>query len=138
MSKKTIELETLLKHASVHDLHNHVESIQGLTFSSYIDTLLDRYQLSKSNLIQRTHIDRTYAYQLLQGKKRGSKDKIIQFVLAMHCSLEECNRLLLLSDHGKLYAKQKRDSILIYAIETKMDIFATNELLLEFQEDCLQ
>ena len=131
MSKKTGDLEQLLKHDSKHDLKNFIEQSESVTFSLYFDSLIEKYQISKSLCITKSNLDRTYAYQIIQGKRHGSKDKIVQLALGINCTIEECNKLLILSDNAILYPKNKRDAILIYALENKLNVFQTNELLME-------
>ncbi|MDQ0359512.1 hypothetical protein [Breznakia pachnodae] len=136
--KKTEELEKILKHASHHELKEFIDQMEHTNFVEYFEFLLNQYSMKKGEVINNTNIDRTYAYQILQGKKQGSKDKIFQLALGMNCTLYECNTLLQLSDKSRLYPKKKRDMILIYALESKLSVFETNELLNEFQEDILQ
>lgn len=138
MSKKTIELEELLKHASKHDLKQYIEQSTPVTFSDFFDSLINKYKISKSMCITKSNLDRTYAYQIIQGKKQGSKDKIIQLALGLSCNVEECNKLLILSNNSILYAKHKRDAIIIYALEKKLNTFQTNELLMEFNGETLK
>ncbi|WP_277491499.1 MULTISPECIES: hypothetical protein [unclassified Breznakia] len=136
--KKTSDLEQILKHASHQELKNYMNQINDISFIEYFACLLKKYNMSKGEVINKTNIDRTYAYQILQGRKHGSKDKIFQLALGLKCSLYECNTLLQLNDKSKLYPKRRRDSILIFALESKINVFETNELLVEFQEDILQ
>ena len=137
MSKKTGELEQLLKHASKHDLKTLIEQTSPVTFSIFFDTLIEKYQTSKSLCITKSNLDRTYAYQILQEKRHGSKDKIIQLALGLSCTIEEANKLLILSGNAILYPKNKRDAILIYALENKLNVFQANELLIELEEKVL-
>ncbi|MDF9824733.1 hypothetical protein M2475_001269 [Breznakia sp. PF5-3] len=135
---KTTELESILKHSSQDNLKDIVDQLEEITFIEYFELLLVKYKAKKSDVIANTLLDRTYAYQILQGKKLGGKDKIIQFSLGIHCTLDECNKLLQLTNNGKLYAKHKRDAVLIHAIEKKLNVFETNNLLYDYDMDLLE
>jgi len=133
MSIKTSDLEQMLQHASKDSLNEIEQLIESVEFVSELERLLELRQMSKSDIIKNTLLERSYAYQIMAGTKRGSKDKILQICLALNCDLEETNRLLTLSENPKLYAKDKRDLYLIYAINHKYSVMMTNELLEENQ-----
>lgn len=134
---KTIELENSLRHASKDDLELILDSYQETEFTLEFERLLTVKNMTKSDLIKKTTLDRNYAYQIIQGSKNASKNKIIQFCIALQCSLEESNRLLTLSDNSSLYAKQKRDALLIVAIEKQYTVMETNDLLNQFELEIL-
>ena len=58
-----------------------------------------------------SNIQKNYGYQIFDGSKTPSRDKVIALALAMQLTLDEANRLLHLSNNGILYPKIKRDSI---------------------------
>lgn len=55
----------------------------------------------------------------------------------MGLNLEETQRALSIAKEGKLYSKDKRDSILIYSINKKQTVLDTNNLLFEMGEELL-
>ena len=63
-----------------------------------------------------------YGYQIFDGSKTPSRDKVIAIALAMQLTLDEANRLLHLSNNGILYPKIKRDSIIIFGLENNQKI----------------
>lgn len=134
MKIKTENLENQLKHASEDSLEDLITAAQTFDFCNEMNRLLSENNLSKGELIKDTLLDRNYAYQILQGTKMGSKDKILQLCLAMQCTLEETNRLLTLSDNSKLYAKVKREMLIIYALEHGLSVMETNELLSQYEQ----
>lgn len=129
MKKKTTDLQSLLKHASRDELSEMIESIECPEFVSELEKMICTKQTTKGEVIRNTLLERTYAYQIMQGRKQGSKDKIIQICLALKCSIEETNRFLTLTHNPSLYAKDKRDMLIIFAVENQMSVMDTNELL---------
>lgn len=138
MKIKTTQLQEQLKHASKDALDEIVSAMEAVDFSDMMTQLLKGKGLNKSELIQKTNLDRTYAYQILQGTKMPSKDKVLQLCIALDTNIEETNRLLTLSENAPLYAKVKRDSIIIYAIEHHFTLMETNEILNSYNLDILE
>lgn len=131
----TTQLITLLNQNT--PLENILEIIPDLDFVSYLEACLEKKGLKKSKVIAQTNMQKNYAYQICNGTKKGSKDKIIQLALAMHLDLHDTNNLLSLSNNGLLYAKVKKDAILIYALQHHYNLFKTNELLIAQGFDAL-
>lgn len=124
----TAQLITLLNQNT--PLDDILEILPDLDFVSYLEACLEKKDLKKSEVIEKTNLQKNYAYQICNGTKKGSKEKIIQLALAMHLDLHDTNNLLSLSNNGLLYAKVKKDAILIYALQHHYDLYQTNELLL--------
>lgn len=76
-------------------------------------------------------LPRTYAYQILNGTKNPGRDKILALCIAAGVDYEETQRALALSNMGKLYPRRREDSIIIFALEQKLSVLQTNELLYE-------
>ena len=125
---------TILLRGSYYDIHNTINHTFKSKYSirpvSYLEACLEKKDLKKSEVIEKTNLQKNYAYQICNGTKKGSKEKIIQLALAMHLDLHDTNNLLSLSNNGLLYAKVKKDAILIYALQHHYDLYQTNELLL--------
>lgn len=101
------------------------------SFSEYITTFLKEHEISESELIKNSLLPRTYAYQILNGSKNPGRNKVLALCIAAGMNYEETQRALLLSNLGKLYPRRKEDSIVIFALEHKLNVLQTNELLYE-------
>lgn len=128
---KTMDLQQSLKHASKDDLKELIKNTNYLKFSEYINHLITHKNQSKSDIILKSNLDRTYAYQIFSGTKVASKYKIVALALAMNCSLDECNKLLTLSNNSILYAKDEVDALIIFSISNNLSLLEVNELLVE-------
>ena len=64
--------------------------------------------------------------------KYPGRDKIIAIAIACNMNLTECQRALEIAQEGILYAKSRRDSLIIYAINKKMSIMELNGLLEQY------
>ena len=129
----TTQLLKILKNKQDLSLEELLKQLPNLTFIDYINTLLEELNITKSEIIKQTTLDRTYAYQILSGTKVPSQDKVIQIALAMHLDLHQTNILLTLSQNQSLYPKLKRDALIIFAINKHYTVLQTNDLLYEYQ-----
>lgn len=100
--------------------------------------LIDKSSRSKSSIINKADFNYCYFYDIINGRKMPTKDKVIRLALAMKLNLDECQKALKLSGRSALYPRLRRDSILIYAIENQLTIFRCDELLEKYGEECLK
>ena len=140
--KETTELLNILKNAKDMDsLDSYLSSLDDRhpeSLSSYLKQIIKEKAVKPSEIIRKSRIERTYFYQILNGRKNPGRDKIIAIALALELSLEETQRMLEISKEGVLYAKSKRDSILIFAINRRYSLIDTNELLDQHRESELK
>ena len=107
------------------------------TLSNYLAQLLAEKGLSRAKVIEQANLARAYGYQIFQGEKQPSRDKLLAIAFAMHLSLDECNRMLTLAHANILYSKNRRDAILIYGLSKGISIYEVNDLLLSVEEEAL-
>lgn len=107
------------------------------TFPEYLNEQMIAHNITAANLIAAAQIQRNYGYQILDGRRSPSRDKVISLCLAPKLDLLETQRALTLTKNGQLYSKSKRDSILIFAIEKKLSVIDANSLLEELGEPSL-
>ena len=111
-----------------------IDSTDSCLLNEHIKELMKSRQINSSELIRRSRIERTYCYQILNGRKKPGRDKLISIALALNLELNETQRLLEIAKEGVLYVKSKRGSILIFAINQKMSVLDTNFLLTQYEE----
>ena len=116
-----LTLETLLK------------QVPEINFVDYLEALLAKKNMSKSMLINKANLHRTYAYQIFNGTKIPSRNKVIQLALAMQLDIRETNNLLSLSNNGYLYPKVQFDAAILLALKNKYSVLKTNLILEQYQ-----
>ena len=109
----------------------------SLDFNNYFEELLNMKNLKKSTIIEFSNLDRTYAYQILNGKKKPSRDKILQLCIAANLNFDEVQKCLTLGNVGQLYAKSPRDSAIIFGIKNNISLIDINNLLNDLNLDLL-
>lgn len=105
---------------------------------AFWENLITERNYSKSNIINKSDFSYCYFYDVINGRKMPTKDKVVRLGLAMKLSLDECQQALKISGRSALYPRIRRDSILIYAIENKLTIFQCDELLSKYGEEGLK
>lgn len=144
MSEKTTgELLSILTstHSST-DLHQYLREYtcpdDTLSFSRTFSMMAEHHAYSKSEIIRRSNLDRTYAYQILNGTKLPGRDKILALGIGAGFSLREIQKLLECAKEGILYSRSQRDAVIIYGIEHHFTVLQINELLNEHGEKLLE
>ncbi|WP_173327904.1 XRE family transcriptional regulator [Eubacterium pyruvativorans] len=141
--KTTRELsQTLASAQNRSDLDRYIgvlpEQVAGKTFSDYYNALPKVREIPAAELIRRAGIDRTYGYQILNGTRRNpGKDKILRFALAAALTPAETQRALEIAEAPVLYPRNRRDAILLFSLNRKLNVMDTNELLDQFGEEAL-
>ena len=131
MSKNTGELFTeLKKDKNLADWRERNRNEFVLPLNEYLAKLLTEKNLSKSEVIERAGLNREYAYHIFAGvKKNPSRQKLLALAIAMDLNLEEIQYLLRYAGQGILYPRNQWDAVIISAVEQKLNVLQTNELL---------
>jgi len=140
---KTTDIDAALKSASLKDfdkLSKEAIPDESLTLSAYFEKYMKENALERKDVIKRSQIPESYAYQVLNGTKPNpTRDRVIAICLAMHMSLDDANRALKLCDAGVLYSKRLRDALIIIAFNSgEFDVMKLNEKLVEHDMNCLE
>ncbi len=132
-SADTEFLESALMHeVSYDDFEKKYEDELGVgSFIGNLRALIYEKNFDISQMPIKSGISRSYFYQVANGRRQASRDKIILIGISLRASFEEINTLLKSAEKQTLYAKSKRDSVIIYAIHHKYNIESTNKLLME-------
>jgi DNA-binding phage protein len=140
MKKKTQELLTILE--SKDDIYEYfTENCEEIMFDSLQDILeifLKKKGKTKSEVLDAAQLEKHYGYQIFSGMKNPSRDKLIMICFGLELNLDEIQQILKKSAYGTLYPRDRRDSVIIFAIHHKLSIIDTNELLYEMNLKLLE
>ena len=134
MNKTTDELNNELKEAD--DIRRFIakneDELITKKISAFLNEIIDRKNLKKSQIIEAANLHKSYGYELFSGKKEmPSRDVMLRLAIAMGLDLDETQKLLKYSELPPLYARNSRDSVIIYAINNKKNVMNCNLLLEE-------
>jgi len=132
----------LNKLKEAHEIDRFIEENRDAFYSSTIrdhfEMLFQKYSIGRKEAIERSNIERGYAYQILRGEKCAGRDKYIRLAVGIGLTLEDTQRLLTITQNGILYPKVLRDAIIIFGINNHFDIIKLELLLEEKHADPLE
>lgn len=96
----------------------------------HLNTLLVQKGISRADVVRGSLLDRAYVYQIFSGEKTPSRDKLIAIAFGMCLSDDETQKMLKLSGNRELYARDERDTLILFSLQRKKNIFEINELLI--------
>ena len=137
MQKDTAQLENELTAAKNVEnfLSDNQDNFKNYTLAEYLNKLLQEKNLTKTEIIKRSQLDTTYVYRVFSGvTKKPARTNVIAIALAMELSAKETNYLLYYAGVEKLYVRNEWDSIIFFALENKLSVIETNELLQDSNE----
>ena len=141
MKKSThILMNELTGAADVHDfLADNTQEMLELRFAEYVESMMDKYQVTKSQLLKRAKLlTGSYRYEILRGEKdKPDRDIVIKLCFGFPLDIEEAQRLLRLAGVPPLYPRNQRDAYILFALKNGYDIDQTNDLLYENQEETI-
>ncbi|MDR0350030.1 MAG: hypothetical protein LBH64_00575 [Coriobacteriales bacterium] len=105
------------------------ENTLGTDARRFFLRLFARTGISRSTVIRKANINRTYGYQIMNGTRCGKRDYYIAIAIAMHLDLDTTQWMLAVCGAGVLYPPLRRDAAIITAIENRMDFYALHNLL---------
>ena len=134
MIKKSTQelLKILTSGMKLSDYYAKYENeLYDINLTDYLEILLEEKKLKKATAIKNAHLERTYGYQLFNGTRTPSRNSLLCLGVGMKLNLEEMQMLLKIAHQAPLYARDLRDSAIIYGINNKCNMTKLEVLLLE-------
>ncbi|MBQ2823366.1 MAG: hypothetical protein IJF18_02175 [Oscillospiraceae bacterium] len=131
---KTDELENQL--SDIENFSDYIEKngeelISDSKIADYLNSLITETGCKKSDIIKRTNLNRAYVYQIFEGRKIPSRDKLISIALGMELDFDQMQKLLKYAGLRPLYARDLRDAAIIYSLKNGGGFNQTNCVLFE-------
>ena len=138
--KTTTNLENELRSCDTLENFLKVNRDELSTFSlaEQIQTLIASKGLTRSDVVKASNLNEVYAYQIISGARRPSRDKLLCLCIAMKATLDETCELLIHGGFAPLYVRSQRDSIIIFAISHEETILQLNNNLYDHGEALLE
>lgn len=130
-------LDRFSKATNLKDIFEDEDIPQLPLFHEYLRELCQSRGEIAERVIKRAGIDRTYGHQLFNGRRKPSRDKVIQLAFGFGLDVEETQQLLKIARHTFLYPKIKRDAAIIYCLARNMGLAETQNVLADFDLQAL-
>lgn len=101
------------------------------SLSEHLHMLLTEKNLRRADVIRGSLLGRAYVYRIFAGDKIPSRDKLIALSFGLKLSEKETQKMLKLSGNRELYARDKRDALILFALQRNMSIMDANGMLLD-------
>ncbi len=129
-------LDELLSSPTPDSFIDHMKTEPG-SLSEYLEYLLDEKNMKRSDVVHAAGLNETFGYQIFKGQRGASRNKVLQIAFAMHLDLRETDRLLQVAGLNELYCKNRRDAIIIFAVDKGYSLQRVNEELYRLQEETI-
>lgn len=135
MEKSTSRLLNSLKSTNdiIAFLDENEKEILGETLSQCLSRLLAEKDLTVAAVAEKSGRG-DYTYKIFNGNKNPTRDVIISIAIGMGLTLPEAQLVLRLAKFAYLDPRNKRDSVFIFAINKKLDIYETNSILIDIKQ----
>lgn len=102
------------------------ENFISVKLADYLMGVMIEKDLEKKDIVKKSNLSLNYVYQIFNGRRNPQRDKVIMLAFGMELNLDETEKLLKIANLHILYAKDKRDSIILYSLHNKLSIIECN------------
>lgn len=110
-------------------LNENKESFSYKSIGQYILDEIQKQKTTKAKIIRESGINKRFFFSITSDKKRPSRRYVIRIFLALRLSLNDIQWYLKACDYPQLYARDKRDAVIIYCINHKIGVQECNTML---------
>lgn len=110
-------------------LDENAKDFVDVPLSQYLKALIDESGYSRARIIKDSGINRRFFYDILSGKRNPTRDYVLRILIALHMPLKNVQWLLRATGYAQLYARDKRDSVIIYCINHQNSVNDCNTML---------
>ena len=137
--RDTDDMKTALKNTvSIHQfLKENEENFHTRDVSGLVEKMIKDRNLSKAEVAKAAGMSEVYLHQLISGRRKPSRTRLLCICIGLKLSLEETQNLMQHAGMAMLYSKSRRDAIIIYGISHELNLFEINDLLFDADEDTL-
>lgn len=98
-------------------------------FDRFICALCEELSISRAKVIAKSDIPRNYAYQLFNGIRKPSRDKVIQLAFGFGLDVDSTQELLKVARQAPLYPKIPRDIVILRCLYEKCSVIEVQQTL---------
>ncbi len=110
------------------------EFSENVSLADYLQELMMKHNMTMMEIVRISLLSKSYVYQIFSGERMPSRDVLLRIGLAMSCTIDEIQHLLIHAQIGCLYPKVKRDAAIFCCISQGFSLIETNEFL-EYMEE---
>ncbi len=132
--EKRISTEELLRQLFKEDslerfLRRNESAYRDISFSEYIAACCRTRGEVPEQVIRRANLEKSFGHQLFSGRRRPSRDTVIQLAFALEEGVEGAQEMLKIARKSLLYPRIKRDTVIIYCLHNSISLLDTEIIL---------
>lgn len=131
--RSTDELLKLLQNLDIEEFIK-TDTFQDINISDYLQELLAKSDIRTTELILRLNMERSYTYQILNGRRQPTRNFLIRTALLCRLSVDETQRLLTIGRRPVLYPRNRFDAAVLYCLQHQLDEEQLKQLLKDIGE----
>jgi DNA-binding phage protein len=97
--------------------------------SRYLKVLIEKKGYTKAQVIRDSGINRRFFFDILSDKRKPTRNYVLRILFALEITLKNMQWLLRATGYAQLYARDRRDSVIIYCINHHNSIKECNAML---------
>ena len=138
-NKSTDELNNEIMSACNLDefLSENQTQLQVCSIRDLLNQMIRERGIRKAVLAKRSGMSEVYIHQILSGRRKPSRDRILCMAFGLSATPEETQDLLRRCGYASLYPRIKRDAVILYGLSNQKDLFDINDRLFEIGEETL-
>ena len=135
MKKSTEELLKILEQAETPEAYQEAagEELVQTSLPEELNRLLAERGRKPAEVIRTAQLDKSYGYDIFAGKKAPSRDKVLAIAFGLSLDGAETQRLLKFSGYAPLYARDIRDSVILFSLQHQKTLAEVNDILYDMQ-----
>lgn len=138
LKKSTEELLNLIQKAS--DIEYYIKENESemlnISLDVYLSKLLEENNLKIADVMAKSE-QGDYIYKVFKNQRKASRDILISIAIGMELDINQAQKLLRISKNARLDPREKRDSVIIYAITNNISVCELNDILYDIGERTL-
>ena len=110
-------------------LEENKEAYSDMQIGDYIDMEIKNRRMTKAKVIKNSGVNKRFFFDIIKNKKIPSRRYIIRIFLALKLDLKDVQWYLRAANYPQLYARDKRDCVIIYCINNNLCVPECNKML---------
>ena len=94
----------------------HESDFIARSLTDFIIQTIIKKDLEKADVIKRADFERTYGYQILNGRRKPNRKNLIQLSFGLRLNRKEAAKLFKIAGHAALHPKIKDEAAAIFCL----------------------
>lgn len=103
--------------------------LDGRSFSEWVEDLLRAQKLRRNEVVRASRLNQTFAYQIMAGTRKASRDKLIQLAFGLRLKLDAASELLERGGVSALVPWCRRDVLIALSLERGQSVLECDDAL---------